>query len=221
MKKILFILIILLLIPFKVYGESCDTDKITIDSIELEEKTENVVELEEPTANGNNINFNLSLSVVGDQVKYKVYLRNTSDEDFEIDESIFNKKFSYMSYSIATDDGSNIIKANSSKTVYLIAKYNNEVPASSFESGIYSEKNSIVVQLDNPNTFSGTYLLLIIPVLVVTIGLIIILRKNKVARYIVLIIGTGIIIPLTVYATCKYEITLTTDIQIVKIVSKE
>ena len=217
MKKILFILIILLLIPFKVYGESCDTDKITIDSIELEEKTENVVELEEPTANGNNINFNLSLSVVGDQVKYKVYLRNTSDEDFEIDESIFNKKFSYMSYSIATDDGSNIIKANSSKTVYLIAKYNNEVPASSFESGIYSEKNSIVVQLDNPNTFSGTYLLLIIPVLVVTIGLIIILRKNKVARYIVLIIGTGIIIPLTVYATCKYEITLTTDIQIVKI----
>ena len=48
MKKFMLpILLFLLIIPLYVNAETCDTDKITISSITLEDKTDNVEELDE------------------------------------------------------------------------------------------------------------------------------------------------------------------------------
>ena len=61
MKKfILPILLLLMFVPFVVNAETCDTDKITISSIIVEDKSENVIELDEATASGKNINLNQS-----------------------------------------------------------------------------------------------------------------------------------------------------------------
>ena len=67
MKKfILPILLFLMFIPLVVNAETCDTDKISISSIAIESKSDNVEELSEATASGKNINLNISMSEVGD-----------------------------------------------------------------------------------------------------------------------------------------------------------
>ena len=71
MKKFILLLFIIFL-PFSVNAETCNADKITISSITAENKSDNVLELEEATANGMNINLNLSMSEVGDNIKYKL-----------------------------------------------------------------------------------------------------------------------------------------------------
>ena len=61
MKKILLSFIFLLLfVPVLVNAETCDNDKVYIDSITID-KNNNVAELQETTANGKNINLTLNI----------------------------------------------------------------------------------------------------------------------------------------------------------------
>ena len=120
MKKFLLpILLFLMFIPLYVNAETCDTDKITISSITVENKSDNVEELEKATASGKNINLNLSMSEVGDNIEYKFVVKNDSNEDYELDKTSLNLNSDYINYLFETEDNSNVVKANSSKTVTL------------------------------------------------------------------------------------------------------
>ena len=97
MKKLLLaILLLLIFIPFYVNAETCDTDKITISSITVESKSDNVEELEEAKASDKNINLNLSMSNLGDNIKYKIVVKNDSNEDYELDKNSFNLSSDYI-----------------------------------------------------------------------------------------------------------------------------
>ena len=61
-KILLLILFFLIFIPFLVDAETCDTDKITIENLTVERKTDNVEELSEATSSNKNINLNLSMN---------------------------------------------------------------------------------------------------------------------------------------------------------------
>ena len=77
MKKMLqFIIVCILFIPLLVNAETCDNDKVTISSITLEDKSNNVEELDNATTSNNNININLNMSNVGDNIKYKFIVNN-------------------------------------------------------------------------------------------------------------------------------------------------
>ena len=53
MKKFLLsILLFMMFIPYIVNAETCDTDKITIENIAIESKSDNVEELSQATASG-------------------------------------------------------------------------------------------------------------------------------------------------------------------------
>ena len=120
MKKLLLaILLLLIFIPFYVNAETCDTDKITISSITVESKSDNVEELEEAKASDKNINLNLSMSNLGDNIKYKIVVKNDSNEDYELDKNSFNLSSDYIEYTLDSEDDTSIVKANSSKVVYL------------------------------------------------------------------------------------------------------
>ena len=175
MKKLLLpILILILFIPFYVNAETCDTDKITIENISLESKSDNVEEIDETTANGKNINLNLSMSEVGDNIEYKIVVKNDSNEDYELDKNSFNISSDYIKYSFELEDDINIIKANSSKVVYLKVNYVNEVPDNVFESGTYNDNKSMTLNLStgdtinvpdtlkNPNTGVQSYIIVFI-----------------------------------------------------------
>lgn len=230
MKKfILTIIIFLMFIPFCVNAETCDTDKITISSITVDSKSDNVEELDEATSNGKNITLNLSMSEVGDSIEYKFVVKNDSNEDYELDKTSLNLNSDYINYSFETDDRSNVVKANSSKNVILRVEYKTEVPEDKFESGLYNDNKTMIVQLSNgntinvpdtfknPNTGVQSYILVFLIVLLVSGTIYVVLKKKKYTKFMILIIGTVIIIPISVYALCKCEIIVNSNIKINKV----
>ena len=222
MKKfILPILLFLMFIPLYVNAETCDTDKITIDNITIENKSNNVEEIEEATANGKNINLNLSMSEVGDSIEYKFIVKNDSNEDYELDKNSFNLSSDYIEYTLDTEDDTNIVKANSSKVVSLKVNYANELPDDAFESGTYNDNKSMTLNLStgdiinvpdtlkNPNTGVQSYILILFLILLISITAYVILKKKKYAKFMILII---VMVPIGVYALCKCEISIESNI---------
>ena len=227
MKKLLLpILLFLLFIPLFVNAETCDNDKISISSISIESKSDNVEELDEAIANGKNITLNLSMSEVGDNIEYKFMVKNDSNEDYELDKTSLNLNSDYINYSFETDDSSNVVKANSSKNVILRVEYKTEVPEDKFESGLYNDNKTMTVQLSNgntinvpdtfknPNTGVQSYILVFLIVLLVSGTLYVVLKKKKYTKFMILIIGGTIIIPISVYALCKCEIKVDSNVEI-------
>ena len=221
MKKfILPVLLFLMFIPFYVNAETCDTDKITISSITMENKSDNVEELEAATVSGKNINLNLFMSNVGDTIKYKITIKNDSNEDYLFDKNSFNIESDYINYSLESSNNSNIVKKKSSKTMYLNIQYRNEVPSELLESGSYNDNKNMKVILStgdiikNPKTGVHFYALFLIIILIVSTLLYMFLKKKKYVKYMILLIGTAIILPVSVYALCKCEIIVSSNITI-------
>lgn len=224
-KTIIQLLLLMMILPILVNAETCDKDKISISSITIENKTDNVKELNEATASGKNINLTLSMSEVGDNIEYKLVVRNDSNEDYELGENSFNLNSDYIDYSFETEDNSNIIKPNSSKNIHLIVEYKNKVPSEEFAAGKYNYNKTVVVNLSsknkniieelitNPNTKTQLYIFIIAILLIISGTTYIVLKKNK-KKYIILIIGAMIIIPISVYALCNYELIINSNIQI-------
>ena len=221
MKKFILLLFIIFL-PFSVNAETCNADKITISSITAENKSDNVLELEEATANGMNINLNLSMSEVGDNIKYKVVIKNDSSEDYGFDKNSLNIHSDYINYDIETEDNSNIVKANSSKVVYLKVIYEKDVPGEKFNFGTFNDNDKMIINLStgilpdtlkNPNT--GDILIKYILVLILSIGIsLIAFKTTKSIKLMILILGTAIIIPTSTFALCKCEINIESNIVI-------
>ena len=150
MKKIMFtFLLLVFFIPYYVYAETCNIDKISISSITIENKTENVIEIKEATVVDKKIDLNISVSELGDNIKYRIVIKNDSNEDYELDNKSFNLNSKYIDYKLESEDNSNIVKANSSKVVYLKVEYSNEVPNNSFNSGIYNDNKSMTIDFIN------------------------------------------------------------------------
>ena len=227
MKKFIIpILLLLMFIPIYVSAETCDNNKISISSISLKEKSDNVEELNEATANGNNIILNLSMSEVGDNIKYKIAVKNDSNEDYELDKNSFNIRSEYIDYVLESNDNSNIIKKNSSKVIYLKVEYKNEVPEDKFESGSFNDNQVMIVNLStgntvldtlkNPNT-GNSLLFLSLLILIISGVSFIIIRKMKHTKFMFLIVGIAVAIPISVYALCKSTINIDSSITISKV----
>ena len=77
MKKYIYSLLILLLLPVIVLAEN-----VSIKSVNLVEKGDFVEVVKEPTFEGLNLNFDLKFNNVGDSATYKVVLENKDDELF-------------------------------------------------------------------------------------------------------------------------------------------
>ena len=227
-KLLLSFLLCLMFIPFIVHAETCNPDKISISSIAIEESSDNVTEINEATASGKNINVSLSMSEVGDSIKYKVIFKNDSDEDYELDKNSLHLSSDYIDYVLESEDNSNIVKANSSKVVYLKVNYANEVPEDKFESGTFNDNKTMTFNLatddtfsvldavNNPKTGNHFYVVILVITLLVSSTLYLIFRKNKYAKFMVLIVGVSMIIPISVHALCKIEIKIDSSITINK-----
>ena len=227
-KFILPILLFLMFIPFIVNAETCDTDKITIENLTIENKSNNVEEIEEATANGKNISLNLSMSEIGDKIEYNFSIKNDSNEDYELDKTSLNLNSDYINYSFETDDNSNIVKANSSKNVTLRVEYKTEVPKDKFENGTYNDSRNVIIQLSNgktinvpdtfknPNTGVQSYIVIVLITLLISGSIYILLKKKKYTKFMMLIIGIAIIVPISIYALCGCDIIIISDIKIVK-----
>lgn len=227
-KNLLNLIFILILIPFFVHAESCNPEQISIQSISIEEEAVKGAVLETPTFNSKNINLNLTMSKVGDSAKYKIILENNSSEDFNLNENSFKSNSKYIDYNIKLDDDSYTIKGNSSKTIYLMVEYKNKIPNKEFESEIYNDNKKITVQLSNepvlniietlknPNTKTQSYMILLLIILGISSTLYIYFKKKIQTKYLILLGMVSVLVPIYVYAACKSEIIIDSNVIINK-----
>ena len=227
------VLVMIIFVPFVVKAEKCDDDRISINSISIKNKSDNVKELEDAKANGKNVYLSLSMSDIGDDIVYEIVVKNDADVDYDLDNGNFVLGTEYFDYTLESEDNSNIIKANSSKKILLTIKYNKEIPDDAFESGKYNDKKTMVIQLSNdnketvfesfknPETRRQSYIILLMVILVIVLITILvlslkILKNKKIVMLLILVIGLIVLIPLTVNALCKYNIVINSDIEIEK-----
>ena len=221
-KALLSILFFVMFIPVFVMAETCDTDKITIESINVTNSTGNASEKSNATVENKNINLDLSMHDVDDSITYKMVVKNDSSEDFEMDKNTLNSNSDYIKYTFSEGDDSVIVKAKSTKDVYLKIEYENEVPVSAYNNGTYSAEKTVAINLStkdsiiNPPTGVKNVILILLTALTISMVLYVLLRDNPYLKPFVILIGL-VIIPISIHAACKCDIVVNSNVEIKKI----
>ena len=226
MKRILLsIIFFVMLIPILVYAETCENDKVTIQSIEVKGKTGSTIEKSKPVINGNSLDLNLTMLDVGDSIEYEMKIKNESKEDYEIDQTSLGNTTDYIEYSFETEDNSTIVKSGTSKDVLLKVSYSNPVSEESFVNGVYTDNKNLQINLSastssepasNPKTGVQKYEFIIFMILIFGISLYLKLNNKEYVKFMVLLLGVSILIPISVYAICKVNIEVESTIKIEK-----
>ena len=200
-KKAL-ILLLVLFIPFFCYAEECNKNDIKIESIELSDIRGNAEELSSSNNNNNKINLNTKMNVIGDNITYKVLIKNTSSTDYTFDKNTLTKD--YLSYDITYEDDSNIIKPDEEKVIYLRLSYDNKPEIENLVNGVLKGNEQISFDLTketefiNPET-GNKILLSLIYLLIPVITSFYLIKKKKTTFMLLLVL---MIIPHIVSASC-------------------
>ena len=204
-KILLFIITILIFIPTFVFAED---NSVVIESITMIDKSPTASELSPAKADGTSINIDISFAKVNDYIKYKLVVKNNTDDDYVLDESMFTKKYDNFSYQFETENKT--VKAKSTRDVIFNVKY--EVAK---DYGVYNETNTFDIgltggPLENPPT--GVYSLLFIIPIVLILGVILIKNVNSRKAFKAMVILGLIILPTVVYALNKCSIKINSKI---------
>ena len=214
MKKYILILFRVLCFPFIAKAEVCNTSKVTVSDVKVEQEFNNIVEEGDPTFLNKSIHTNLRFYEVGDGILYSFVVKNESDNDFVINKDNFNVDSQYIKYTLSTTDNNMIVKGNEEKTFYLKIMYEDEVPQQAFQNNTFESSNSFQLNLsndsfnDNPKT--GTIPSLIIMALLLSLVIIFSMLHMKKQSSFVLVIAL-LLIPNIVYALCSLNIQVTND----------
>ncbi len=220
MKKKL-LLIILLLLPLCISAETCNSDNISIQSINAISSNGFAIEKSPATIKDKKIHLNIEMDKVGDSITYNILVKNEEKTPFEIDENSFAKTSEYIEYSILSKDKT--IEPQEEKEIQLRVSYNKEVDESDFQNGIYNNNQEIVVNLSNnnniqnPTTFSNILLTLLIIMIILSLSIFIISKKNKKKTLALTIIAMFLFLPMITNAICKVEIKIDSNVEIEKI----
>ena len=216
MKKYL-LFILLLVIPFFVKAFDLEVEKI-----EFVEKSKYTEIIEDATIKNNKINLNVRFQELNDYVKYKITLKNNTDKTYDTKTTKDLTEYVTANFESVEDD-EGLIKANSTKEVYFIIKYNHEVPLEEFQKNptittddiqsleLSVKEDKVNVEVNNPKT--NTFVSIVLAVVLITSGIsAIILTKNKQAFLVLAIMIISI--PLTIYAIEQIKIDIDSKIEI-------
>lgn len=214
--KVLLALVAIMLMP-NVYAAK----DVTIESIELVDKSTAVTELSEPTVKGLNVSFDLSFSDLDDFAKYKIVLDNPTNEDYEVAKENEFKTSEYLQYTYEFDKDTNIVKKNSKLTMYINIKYNKAVPSNKLTDGKYIEANEMAISLGNNNADkivnpkTGNSILLTVVVLAGVIALSVVLyKKTSNKKYLNVMLLGLVLIPIGTFALQKLQVNVATKVTI-------
>ena len=220
MKKLVYLLLIVtFFIPLMAYAS---TDDIFIESIQLIDKSNNTVEVNPASFEKTNLKLDVQFLKKEDFVKYKLVLKNNSNQDYRvmIDSSLLED--THVKYSVSFSDNSDIIKAHSSKEVTFSAVYYSEVSTEKFVNGRYVENRviSIVASNDNiSNPKTSNQLLMILLIVMIIMGMLLLFLKNPMIgkKFLIILLLIPIVSPYTVFALEEIKITVNSRIEIAKV----
>ena len=200
MKKILFVMITIFLLPIFVYA---DDNNLVLKSIILEKLSEDVEELSPARIENNKINLDLKMYEVGDTAEYIVTVENTSDKDLYIEKNLVNT------------DKSTVIEKNSEKEFLLKVKYQNEVAKENFFSAKFKDTSKLsflFTNSSNPETKRNIILFLFV-IIIVCLAF----KYQKKNKIILLLFVLGII-PIITIAENNDSIPIYSNITIKKVI---
>lgn len=219
MKLIKFLTFIILMFFFaiKINADS----SIYIDSISLEDKSENTSIIEEPKFNNLDIDFSISFSDKNDFIKYKINIVNNTKKDLYISDKEYFMDSEYIKYKLFSED---VIKANDQSVIYLEIQYADDIDETLMVDNEYNEvKKASIEFLDengevitNPKTGGSLFLLFLLLFLLICIVAYFIIRKRSVIILSVLFIC---FLPLIIFAAEPLMLSLNVKVKINKLYS--
>ena len=216
-------ILFMLFIPIVGRADNCDLDKIKIQSVSIKDKSNSIIEVEPPKIDGKNIKVNLKMTSVGDSIEYTLLLKNDSNVDYEIYENSFQSNSGYIEYSIDSSNNSTVIKAGEEKEVYLKVQYKTVIPDSEFNGEVYNSNENLALNLSNvqvldnivnPQTNYRIFLLLLAIILCFLAIIFLMFYKKKNNTLMIFILGIVSIIPISVFALCKVQINIDSNVSI-------
>ena len=222
-RKLLLVFIFsIMFIPFVVNAETCENDKVSIDSFVIKDISDNVVEKNEPVINGMEIMLDLEMNEVEDSIEYEMMIKNDSNTDYKLSKKSLNIESEYIDYTFETKDKTNTVKAKSSSEAILTIQYRNEVPEELLENGSFTDSksfniglndgnNTILNILTNPKT--GQSLLFIFFIIALGIFSLFASKKNKKITTLILMLGL-MSLPFAVYAECELQLKFESNVEI-------
>ena len=210
--KLLTVTLMLFLIP-----NVLKAAEVSIENITLVEHSDLVAEKSPATANGLNVNFDLSFTNLNDYAKYKVVINNPTNTEYEIEKETDFTTSEYVQYTYSYEGESKVLKANSKITMYITLTYKKEVPAESLQEGKYVETNKLTVNLSNgttnPKTADASTIVLSVLTLML-IGSLVIYKYTNRKEYLGTLAITIALIPITLYAAEKLKLNVETKITV-------
>ena len=227
-ERCLLLILVVLLIPFVARAEDENNGDVTIESIELIEKTDDTTIKEEPTIVDLKIKFNIQFKKEEDYAKYKLVIKNNTDKVLWFDERELVNDEDYVSYSINYLDTSKAIKPNSDNVVILTLKYSKTVPSELFRSALYSFNVTKPLVLSNerhiliPNTLKTlSPIILILLISFITYGGYLLYTNKKLSKNsIYLLLLSLLVIPFITKAEYRIEISADSNFSIYKKVAR-
>ena len=227
MKKKIFLVITLclLIFPSTIKAETCDSSNIKLELISASKIEGNAEEINEASINNNKIILNIKMYDPGDLIEYNVKVKNITNEDYYFDENSLKLNTDYLEYEFVYENNSNIIEAGKEKNIKLRIEYKTKVPTNELINDSFNNTNTMTINIfnkettniasiiKNPETGRMTILYLFLLLTLSGLSLVVVKRKKK-ARYMVIIFGVLIIVPMTINAICKCNIEIEAKIEI-------
>ena len=215
MKKIftIFIIIILVLSYKIVYADN----SVSITNIEVDDISDNTIINNIPTINGLSFSMDVTFFEINDFIKYKIEIENDTNEDVTLNNNKLFDTNDHIEYTFSVE-GDSIIKAKSTKIMYVTIKYNKEINISELDSrGIYNHTNNMQLNIanvfDNPKTGHSNILLSIVSMIMICFGIYMVIKYGKKETILIYILCITIL-PLSVFAINQIQLSINTKITI-------
>ena len=221
MKKLfLLCFTLLIIIPLFARAETKNENDIVIESITRGLTSDISIEKSKPIIDGSNIKLNLDFSEKGNFINYILVIKNNSKNDFMLNKEKINFNTNYISYIIEPIDKNDTIKSSESKEFVLTVKYIKEIDNENFENGVFNDNKSLSFDLigvenniPNPDTGINNPLFRIVILLIIVSSLYLVLKGKKYKKYMIFVL---LMIPITVNAISKYNISIDSNVTILK-----
>lgn len=215
MKKIftIFIIIILVLSYKIVYANN----SVSITNIEVDDISDNTIINNIPTINGLSFSMDVTFFEVNDFIKYKIEIENDTNEDVTLNNNKLFDTNDHIEYTFSVE-GDSIIKAKSTKIMYVTIKYNKEIDSSELNSnGNYNHNNimqlNIANVIDNPKTGHSNLILSIVSMIMICFGIYMVVKYGKKDTILIIILCLSIL-PISVFAINQIQLSINTKITI-------
>jgi len=211
MKKLRYLLILILFFPFCVFAK----EDVTIEKIESVDKSSEDI-IDSISFEGLSIDNQISFLDVGDYIQYEITINNPTSMNYLLSDDSMVQGSDHFSYRFESGSDS-VVKAKSKTKLTLTVSYDEEVVFDSDES--YVETNRVQIPIEevagvNPQTFTTIYYLTII-VFILVVGTLFFLLYTRGKGYITFILILSLCIPFLTYAYEELVITIHSEISVV------